>query len=85
MPLPSAKWDLIDLSTDPLLAARLFTVWQLTRAKPYDLTGAFGVVFKFRENPKRWFCSEWCAEVLGLPDSWRFSPNDLAAILRRQR
>lgn len=85
MPLPGNKWDLIDLSTDPLLAARLFTVWQLTRAKPYDLTGAFGVVFKFRENPKRWFCSEWCAEVLGLPDSWRFSPNDLAAILRRQR
>ena len=85
MPLPGNKWDLIDLSTDPLLAARLFTVWQLTRTKPYDLTGAFGVVFKFRENPQRWFCSEWCAEVLGLPDSWRFSPNDLAAILRRQR
>ena len=42
MPLPGNKWDLIDLSTDPLLAARLFTVWQLTRAKPYDLTGHSG-------------------------------------------
>ena len=30
MPLPGNKWDLIDLSTDPLLAARLFTVWQFT-------------------------------------------------------
>ena len=83
MPMPSAKWDLISLPDN--VGGRLKTLWSQTQGQGYDLTGAFGVVFKFRENPQRWFCSEWCAEVLGLPDSWRFSPNDLAAILRRQR
>ena len=32
------------------------------------------------KRPDRWFCSEFCADVMGIPDGWRFSPNDLAAI-----
>ena len=42
---------------------------------------------KLRHNRRRWFCSEWCATALRLPESWRWSPNDLAAIvpaLKRQ-
>lgn len=30
----------------------------------------------------RWFCSEWCAEAIGLPEGWRFGPNSLAAVAR---
>ena len=35
----------------------------------------------------KWFYSEWYAAALGLPDCWRWSPNDLATIvsvLKRQ-
>ena len=48
-------------------------------------TGAFGVVFNFRQNPRRWFCSEWGAGVLGLGEPWRFSPNDLGAIYQNSK
>ena len=37
------------------------------------------------ENRRRWFCSEWVGKALGLPESWRFSPNDLAVIARMGR
>ena len=49
--------------------------------------GALGIAFGLPQNRRRWFCSEWCAAALGLPDGWRWSPNDLAAIvpaLKRQ-
>ncbi|MGN6866317.1 hypothetical protein ACTHTQ_09215 [Neisseria sp. P0020.S003] len=45
------------------------------------------MVFKTRQCGDKWFCSEWYAAVLGLPDCWRWSPNDLATIvsvLKRQ-
>ncbi|WP_234404300.1 hypothetical protein [Neisseria elongata] len=47
----------------------------------YDWFGAVGVVFKTRQRGDKWFCSEWCAAALGLPDCWRWLPNDLAAIV----
>ena len=83
MPLPSAKWDLIPLPDD--VGGRLATLWAQTKGQGYDLPGAFGVVFGLRENRRRWFCSEWVGKALGLPESWRFSPNDLAVIARMGR
>ena len=83
MPLPSAKWDLIPLPDS--VGGRLETLWAQTQGQGYDLPGAFGVVFGLRENSKRWFCSEWVGKALGLPESWRFSPNDLAVIARMGR
>ena len=82
MPLPSAKWDLIPLPDS--VGGRLETLWAQTQGQGYDLPGAFGVVFGLPENRKRWFCSEWVGAALGLAESWRFSPNDLAAIFRRE-
>jgi hypothetical protein len=78
MPLPSTKWDLIALPDS--VGGRLETLWAQTQGQGYDLPGAFGVVFGLRENRKRWFCSEWVGKALGLAESWRFSPNDLAVI-----
>ena len=83
MPLPSAKWDLIALPDS--VGERLHGLWQETQGQGYDLPGAFGVVFGLRENRKRWFCSEWVGKALGLPESWRFSPNDLAVIVNMGR
>ncbi|WP_225747933.1 hypothetical protein [Eikenella sp. Marseille-P7795] len=82
MPLPETKWDLIALPDD--VGGRLETLWAETQGQGYDLPGAFGVVFGLPENRRRWFCSEWVGAALGLSESWRFSPNDLAAIFRRE-
>ena len=83
MPLLSAKWDLIELPDS--VGERLHGLWQETQGQGYDLPGAFGVVFGLPENRRRWFCSEWVGAALGLSESWRFSPNDLAVIARMGR
>ena len=81
MPLPAAKWDLIPLPSTPEAHERLQRAWAETQGQGYDLRGALGIAFGLRHNRRRWFCSEWCAAALGLPDGWRWSPNDLAAIV----
>ena len=83
MPLPSEKWDLIALpDVAGSLKANLAAVFARTQGQRYDLAGALGVVFKTRQRHERWFCSEWCGQVLGLSEPRRFSPNDLAVIAR---
>ena len=81
MPLPADKWDLIPLD-DAVLHAHTVGLYLRTAGQGYDLPGAFGVVFWLPENRRRWFCSEWVGKALGLAESWRFSPNDLAAIFK---
>ncbi|OAM20587.1 enoyl-CoA hydratase [Eikenella corrodens] len=81
MPLPAAKWDLIPLPSTPEVHEQLQRVWAATEGQGYDLMGALGVAFGLRHNRRRWFCSEWCATALRLPESWRWSPNDLAVIV----
>ena len=83
MPLPADKWDLIELPDS--VGERLHGLWQETQGQGYDLPGAFGVVFGLPENHRRWFCSEWVGKALGLSESWRFSPNDLAVIANMGR
>ena len=34
------------------------------------------------ENTNRYFCSEWCAEALGFPQAWRFTPALLEVVLQ---
>ena len=80
MSLPADKWDLIPLPDS--VGERLHGLWEETQGQGYDLLGAFGVVFGLPENRRRWFCSEWVGKALGLAESWRFSPNDLAAIFK---
>ena len=81
MPLPTAKWDLIPLPSVPEAHEQLQRVWTATEGQGYDLMGALGIAFALPQNRRRWFCSEWCAAELGLPAGWRWSPNDLAAIV----
>jgi len=66
----------------PDISGRLKARFAQTQGQAYDWPGALGVVFKTCERGDKWFCSEWCGQVLGLPESWRFSPNDLAAVSR---
>ena len=85
IPLPEAKWDLIPLPSTPEAHEQLQRVWTATEGQGYDLRGALGVAFGLRHNRRRWFCSEWCATALGLPDGWRWSPNDLAAMVSQSK
>lgn len=39
-------------------------------------------LFNKRGDAPGWFCSEWCAAALGLPEPTRFSPGDLAEYCR---
>jgi len=81
MPLPPAKWDLItvDASYDDVI-----NFYALHKGKKYDWLGVIGFVLHTKQSLNRYFCSEYCAEFLGFPEPWRFSPNDLYAILKRE-
>lgn len=83
MPLPADKWDLLPLSDHAYLHHALQHLYAQTQGEAYDWPGAAGFVLRTRHRTDQWFCSEWCAHALGLPESWRFSPNDLAAVCRR--
>lgn len=83
MPLPSEKWDLVELPASMLLTLK--STFRDLEGRHYDWTGALGTILKIRQNPEKWFCSEFCAAVMGLPDGWRFSPNDLAAVAKMQK
>lgn len=88
MPLPVDKWDLIELATPNLRFGRLGALWAETKGRPYDLTGALCVKTIFRkiwlkESADKWFCSEWCAEVMGEPMPSLCSPGDLAVFAKQ--
>lgn len=83
MDLPSEKWDLIPLhgtTTDDLAA-----VWKHAKGKHYDWAGAIGTVLKIRQRPDKWFCSEFCAAVIGFGEPSKYSPGDLAAAMKQEQ
>ncbi|MHA0510220.1 hypothetical protein [Enterobacter kobei] len=77
MPLPADKWDLVPVSIEP---ARIDEYFQMRKGVPYDWLGAIGFVTLSHGRTDKYFCSEFCAECLGLLDAWRYSPNLLYAI-----
>ena len=82
MPLPPDKWDLIALPN--VDAAYVAAYFGQTQGRGYDWGGLLGVplgrwaiVFN---DVQKYFCSEWCAQVMRMPESWRFSPGALAKL-----
>ena len=84
MRLPWDKWDLVELPATDVSTAKLQMIWLMTQGKSYDVLGSLGVVLRFGNGLDKWFCSEWCAHVLGFAAPWRLSPNDLAARIREE-
>lgn len=78
MNLPQDKWDLIKIDADKDL---IIDFYLRTKGMKYDWFGAIGVVLKTKQAKSKYFCSEWVFECLGGKESWRFSPNELYAIL----
>lgn len=48
-----------------------------TDGKGYDYLGAIGIVLGTPQNPDKYFCSEWCAEFLGIEKPWTVTPGKL--------
>jgi len=82
MHLPADKWDKIrvEASYDDVN-----NFYALHKGKKYDWLGVLGFVLRTRQNPNRYFCSEYVAEFLEMHEPWRFSPNDLYAILNAKK
>lgn len=81
MQLPSDKWDLLPINGLPKTA--IDEHFKDTQGAGYDLFGALGCVFGLRQHPNRYFCSEWCFDVIfGSNQGWRFNPNQLAKIVQ---
>ena len=81
MPLNPDKWDLIAL--DGISPEQITRYYRQNHGLGYDLLGALGCVVGLRQYPNKYFCSEWCFNaIFGSDEGWRFSPNQLAQIVR---
>ena len=81
MCLPSDKWDLLPIDGLPVVAIKAY--FAQTKGAGYDLLGALGCVVGFRQHANRYFCSEWCFNVIfGSNQGFLFSPNQLVQIVR---
>lgn len=73
--LTSGRWELVQIPGDVEHAASWFADHL---GQPYDAFGLLAWVLPWRVSDRRaWFCSEACAQALGLAESWHTSPNDL--------
>ena len=71
------KWDLIELPE--VVAEQARALYRKTLGAKYDTWGVFATVLpRVRGSRNKWFCSEWCAVPLGLPQPEKYSPNRLA-------
>lgn len=78
-----SKWDLVELPN--VTEAQVKAYFEQTQGKKYDLWGALGVVFGFKQRGEKFFCSEWCFNaIFNSGQGWRFSPNQLAVILNKK-
>ena len=84
MQLDPSRWAIIPL--DDISEANALVALQAYKGQGYDWLGAFRFAVPLlvrQQHPRRWFCSELCALIMGLQDPWRFSPADLFVIAKR--
>lgn len=70
-------WEFMAIDVNGIVASDVRDFYIKTKGKGYDYLGCLGFVFGNPDNPNRYFCSEWCAECLGLKNCSSFSPSDL--------
>ena len=66
-------------------AAAAQELYGYTVTKGYDIIGMLAVLFCNIHSKSRWFCSEWCAQALGLPDPHNYTPAGLAREVTRNK
>lgn len=80
--LDDSLWDVVDITLTEEEYKYALAWFHQNNNKSYDILGLFGFVFDASEDsPDKWFCSEAVASALQMKESWRFSPNDLYALL----
>ena len=77
-----SKWDL--MAIDGVTEEQIKAYFAKTVGHTYDWWGALGVVLGIKQKRSKYFCSEWCFNVIfGSEEGWRFSPNQLSAMVRK--
>lgn len=80
--LKPEHWDVIQLEVSALDLIRAQDWFERRDGHAYDVLGLFGFIWRAaKDSASRWFCSEAVAAALGYSEAWRFSPNDLFAVL----
>ena len=81
--LDAASWDVVLVDADVAAA----WAWAAEHAhEGYDTLGLVGFVWRPEAGDRsKWFCSEAVGAMLGYPQSWRFDPCALHAILSKSR
>lgn len=79
--LQSGNWsELIPLPWAD--AKRVLWYFNKTKGSGYDWFGIFGAQLfnRRRQDPSRFFCSEWCAAALALPNAEIYNPHTLGKL-----
>lgn len=68
-------WDFVKVDVDE---DKLYEFFDSTVGMKYDLLGCLGIVSnKIKHKKNEYFCSEWCAEVLGYKNPEKMTPGGL--------
>ncbi len=81
MDLPNERWDLQQIHG--LKQRDIVAYFNQTQGAKYDWLGAIGVIVGCPDDKSKFFCSEWCYNLLfDSQEGWRFSPVDLATLIK---
>lgn len=79
MPLDPDDWDLVDIS-GAVSAQQIVDFYIKTAGSKYDFIGLLSPVVGQWHDTNKYFCSEWCAEALGITRPYKISPASLYPI-----
>lgn len=79
--LNNGNWDVIPLPW--VDAVRVLVFFEQTEGRAYDWLGLYrGQLFnRGRRDGSKYFCSEWCAEALGIPAPEMYRPDRLGELV----
>ena len=79
--LDSGHWDVIPLPWADV--AQVLAFFEQTKGRAYDWLGLFrGQLFnRGGRDGSKYFCSEWCAEAIGIPAAEMYSPARLGELV----
>ena len=73
-------WDFVKVDVDE---NKLYNFFDSTIEMKYDFLGCLGIVSnKIKHKKNEYFCSEWCAEVLGYENPEKMTPGGLHDVLK---
>ena len=73
------EWEFFDI---PVTRIELFTFYAKTQDCKYDFCGCINCIIKFHQHKNRYFCSEWCAELMKLENPEKYTPYKLYALVK---